>query len=99
MAASDRGSPSTTTEPCPFLARGVGFKPHIAHKKSTTAATAFTCTSPTRISLLGFGAVGDDPLKIRAHDHYTVFLEADTARAVPKLKYDATFCKRVKLPT
>jgi hypothetical protein len=98
MAATDRGLPSTKTKPCDFYARGVGFKPHIGHRKSTTTATALTCTSPTRVSGIGFGYVGDDPLKIRAHDHYTVFLEADTARAVPKLKYDATFCKRVKLP-
>jgi hypothetical protein len=48
--------------------------------------------------MIGFGYVGDDPLKIRAHDHFKVFLEADTARAVPKLKYDTTFCKRIKLP-
>ena len=98
MAASDRGSPSTTTEPCPFLARGVGFKPRIAHRKSTTTATALTCTAPTKVSMIGFGFVGDDPLKIRAHDHFKVFLEADTTRAVPRLKYDTTFCKRIKLP-
>ena len=98
IAATDRGLPSTTTKPCDFYARGVGFTPHIGHRKSTTTATALTCTAPTRVSMIGFGYVGDDPLKIRAHDHFKVFLEADTARAVPTLKYDTTFCRRIKLP-
>jgi hypothetical protein len=98
IAATDRGSPSMTTKPCDFYARGVGWEPHIGHRKSTTTATALTCTAPTRVSGIGFGYVGDDPLKIRAHDHFKVFLEADTARAVAKLKYDTTFCERIKLP-
>jgi hypothetical protein len=93
---ADRRQFGDRTDVC-GLSHGAQWKREIAHERSTKKATALTCTFRSKYGYIGFGPTGE-PYKIRAHDKYRVFLEADTTRAVPKLRYDASFCKRIPLP-
>jgi hypothetical protein len=95
-----RRSPSATTKPC-TTSHGAKWKFNIAHVKTRTKATALTCKFRSKYGYIGFGGSTSDVrhgrTKIRAHDKETVFFEAKTT-GVPKLRYDTSFCKRIRLP-
>jgi hypothetical protein len=98
VSVARRAKRSATTKPC-GLAHGAKWKPAIAHRKTTRKATALTCRFRTKYGYVGFGkAPGEQRLKVRAHDKWTVFLEADTAAGKPRLRYNTRFCKGIALP-